>query len=147
MIEMSKSKVQENIGYWLILLSRSYRKRIQELLSEHGLFAGQDLLLMALWHRDGQSQTELAEGLQVQQATLTRMIKRVEGSGFVVRKSDGQDGRISRVFLTAAGKKLRSPIEAIWSDMEDDLFNSLTLEERLLLRRLLMQLHAEAHSE
>jgi DNA-binding MarR family transcriptional regulator len=144
---MSKPKVEENIGYWLILLSRSYRKRIQELLSEHGLFAGQDLLLMALLDRDGQTQSELAKRLQVQQATLTRMIKRVEASGLVERKSDEEDGRISRVFLTKAGMRMRRPIEAIWLAMEDDLFSSLTLEERLLLRRLLMQLHTEVQTE
>jgi DNA-binding MarR family transcriptional regulator len=146
MVEMSKSGVEENIGYWLAILSRSYRNRSQKLLSEHGLFAGQDLLLMALWDQDGQTQTELAEGLQIQQATLTRMIKRVEGSGHVIRKSDKKDGRVSRVFLTNSGKKLRSPVEAIWSEIEDELFRSLTLEERLLLRRLLMQLHSEAKS-
>lgn len=144
---MSKPKVEENIGYWLILLSRSYRKRIQALLSEHGLFVGQDLLLMALWDQDGQTQSSLAKRLQVQQATLTRMIKRIEGSGLVVRKSDEQDGRISRVFLTNSGMRMRRPIEAIWSAMEDDLFSSLTLEERLLLRRLLMQLHTEIQSD
>jgi DNA-binding MarR family transcriptional regulator len=144
---MPNINIEEKSGYWLILLSRAYRTGIQELLSEHGLFSGQDLLLMTLWQQDGQTQTELAEQLQVQQSTLTRMIKRVETSGLVIRKSDKQDRRISRIFLTDSGTNLRTPVEAIWQKIENEVFGGLTLEERLLLRRLLMQLQMEIHSK
>lgn len=144
---MASFQIDEQIGYWLILLSRVYRRRLQIMLAELDLFTGQDLLLICLWGQDGQTQSDLANKLGIQQATLTRMITRIEKTGLVVRKSDYEDARVSRVFLTNAGKKLRQAVEAIWSEIENQVFHGLTTEERLLLRRLLMQLHAETHSE
>jgi DNA-binding MarR family transcriptional regulator len=143
---MMAHNLKESVAYWLIVVSRSIRNKLQAQLSTHGLYAGQDLLLMSLWDEDGQTQAQLARRLDIQQATLTRMIKRMETTGTVRRKSDRRDRRVSRVFLTASGKQLRKPIEAIWSRIEAQAFQNLSTEERLLLRRLLMQLHFETHS-
>jgi DNA-binding MarR family transcriptional regulator len=146
-MDMERIKIEESIGHWLLLLSRTYRRRIQEQLSDLGLFAGQDLLLMYLWEQDGQTQSELASRMQIQQATLTRMITRMANTGLVTRKPDRNDGRVSRVFLTNACRKLRDPVEQIWIQIENQFFSGLTLEERLLLRRLLMQLQVELGSD
>jgi DNA-binding MarR family transcriptional regulator len=140
---MGRKLIEESIGYWLLLLSRSYRTDIQSQLANLGLYAGQDLLLMQLWDQDGQTQSELADRLQIQQATLTRMISRMASSGFVVRKPDPDDARVSRVFLTKDGASLQVTVEKIWKQLEEQSFAGLTLEERLLLRRLLMQIHTD----
>jgi DNA-binding MarR family transcriptional regulator len=139
--------IEETIGFWLLLLSRRYRTEAQSRLASLGLFAGQDLLLMQLWEQDGQTQSELADRLYIVQATLTRMISRMAKKGLVLRKPDPDDGRVSRVFVTERGSKLKAPVESIWQSMEYDTFAGLTLEERLLLRRLLMQIHAEQLSD
>jgi DNA-binding MarR family transcriptional regulator len=143
---MGRYKVEESIGYWLVLLSRNYRTNVQSHLANLGLYAGQDLLLMQLWDQDGQTQSALADRLHIQQATLTRMITRMNQAGLVERKLDHEDGRVSRVFLTREGAKLQTPVEKIWHRLEEQIFTGLTLEERLLLRRLLMQIHTELSS-
>jgi DNA-binding MarR family transcriptional regulator len=144
---MAKLKIEESIGYWLSLLSRAHRNQFQHKLSELRLYTGQDSLLMQLWTRDGQTQSELAARLQIQPATLTRMINRMAQAGLLTRKPDPDDGRVSRVYLTKAGEKLRSPLESAWQQVEEQTFSKLTLEERLLLRRLLMQIHEDLQSE
>ena len=138
--------IDESIGYWLVLLSRAHRNHVQQKLSALGLYSGQEILLMQLWTHDGQTQSELANRLHIQQATLTRMIDRMSLAGLLSRKPDPKDGRVSRVYLTKAGKSLREPVERIWRQSEDQTFSKLTLEERLLLRRLMMQIHEDLQS-
>jgi len=58
----------------------------------------------------------------------------------VERRPDPNDQRISRVYLTEKGKKLRQEaIDALLS-VEEECFKNITSEEKLLLRRLLMQI-------
>jgi DNA-binding MarR family transcriptional regulator len=144
---MGKNKIEATTGYWLTRLSRAHRYQLQQRLSVLGLYPGQELLLMQLWTRDGQTQSELAQHLGIQQATLTRMIDRMTQSGLLSRKPDPVDGRISRVHLTPASEKLRGPVEKIWQQLERQIFSKLSLEERLLLRRLLKEIHEDLISD
>ena len=60
-------------------------------------------------------------------------------NGLVERRGDPQDQRISRVYLTDQGRELQRSIEGVWDKLEQYTVATLNLEERLLLRRLLMQ--------
>ncbi len=81
-------------------------------LTELGLHPGQDALLRLLWAEDGQRQTQLADALQVEPPTVTKMLQRMEATGLVTRKGDRSDGRVSVVKLTAKGKRLQPKVEA-----------------------------------
>jgi MarR family transcriptional regulator, organic hydroperoxide resistance regulator len=139
---MSGTRIQETVGYLLARVGRAHRAGVSTRLAEVGLHVGQEMVLVYLWDQDGRSQTELAERLEVEPPTLTRMLSRMERCGFVERRRDPEDGRIFRVYLTPEGRALREPVEAGWMEVEDRAFANLTLEERLLLRRLLLQVRA-----
>jgi MarR family transcriptional regulator, organic hydroperoxide resistance regulator len=127
------------IGYLLAQVCRAHRARAQELLAVIGLHPGQEMMLLRLWPGDGMAQSQLAEEMCVQPATLTKMIDRVERSGLVLRRPDAEDQRISRVYLTDTGRAAQAPAEQAWSVLEAESMATLTLEERILLRRLLLQ--------
>jgi DNA-binding MarR family transcriptional regulator len=136
---MSGTRIQESVGYLLTRVGRAHRAGVSAYLAEFGLHVGQEMVLMHLWEQDGRSQKDLAERLEIEPPTLTRMLSRMERCGFVERRRDPEDGRIFRVYLTPEGRALREPVEAGWMEFEDRAFADLTLEERLLLRRLLLQ--------
>lgn len=138
---MSDPDINETLGYLMVQICRAHRNRAQELLSELGLYAGQEILLMHLWERDGRTQSELADLMCVQHATLTKSIDRMSQAGLIERRADAEDGRVSRVYLRPAGRELRGPVEAVWRQVEAESFAGLTTEERILLRRLLMQVN------
>jgi DNA-binding MarR family transcriptional regulator len=83
----------------------------------------------------------VAENLCVQPATVTRMLDRLVKTGLVKRSTDAGDQRVSRVYLTEKGQQLLPPIERAWQELEAISFANLTLEERLLLRRILLQVN------
>jgi len=58
---------------------------------------------------------------------------------FVVRKPDAGDQRISRVYLTKAGRAIRAKVQSVWQTMEEEP-SGFTLEERAVLRQFLVQI-------
>jgi DNA-binding MarR family transcriptional regulator len=129
------------MGALLVQICRAHRNKAQELLSRIDLYPGQEFLLANLSPHDGLTHTEVAENLCVQPATLTKMLDRLVRSGLVHRKIDPDDQRVWRIYLTEKGRQRLQPIEQAWEELERISFANLTLEERLLLRRLLMQVY------
>ena len=125
------------VGYMLAQTCKLHRQRAEVLLNEIGLHAGQEMILCALWENEGVTQTELAECLLIQPATVTNALKRLEREGFVYRREDPDDQRVSRVFVTDEGRSLKAAVEEKWSQLEEESFGDFSVEDGALLRRLL----------
>jgi len=97
-------------------------------------------VLGILWDEEGLTHTELAQRLDKTPSTITKMLQRMEKTGFVIRRPDAEDQRVSRVYLTDTGRAIKTQVQAIWETMEAETFAGFTLEERVLLRRFLIQL-------
>ena len=69
------------------------------------------------------------------------MVIRMERSGFVERRTDPDDQRVSRVYLTDSGRSLQPVVEQGWMAIEHQILADFPLEERLLLRRFLEQIY------
>jgi DNA-binding MarR family transcriptional regulator len=133
--------ITETISYLLVQVCKAHRGKAQELLTKIELHPGQEMLLLRLWPGDGLTQSELAGELCISPATMTKMLDRMAKTGLVERRTDIEDQRVSRVYLTAEGRSLREPVEGIWHELEAQTLVNLTLDERILLRRLLLQVH------
>ncbi|MBD2433387.1 MULTISPECIES: MarR family winged helix-turn-helix transcriptional regulator [Fischerella] len=136
---MSSKPMQETIGYQMVLVSRAHRHLVSTALAELGLYLGQEILLMYLWEEDGLTQSELVERMEVEPPTLTKMLNRMERCGLLKRCQCPEDARSYQVYLTEAGQALQQPVTQLWHEVEKQIVANLTLEERLLFRRLLMQ--------
>ena len=136
-----EKEITDTISYLLAQICKANRGKGQELLSDLDLHRGQEMLLIHLWPRDGLTQSELAEDLCISPATITNTLHRMAKAGLVERRSDTEDLRVSRVYLTHEGKLLQEPVEAVWQELESQILADLTLEEQILLRRLLLQVY------
>ena len=115
-------------------ICRLKHARVHTLYEALGLYRGQPRVLHALWDREGLTHTELSRLLRVQPATITKMIQRMEKAGFVERRHDVEDQRVSRVYSTAAGRAIRQDVQQVWRRLEEEAFASFSEEERALLR-------------
>lgn len=120
------------------VIGLNYR-RSQMLLDKIGIYPGQPPMLFSLLHKDGQSQKELSDKLRVKPATITVMLKRMEKVGLVERRHDADDQRVSRVYITEQGKEACEELKKVMSIIHGECFDNFTEEEKILLRRLLMQ--------
>ena len=138
---MGESTIDHTYGLLIARLAHIHRTRIDEYLSKHNLHVGQEMLLKYLWNQDGLSQKEIGEFMEIQSATVTRMVIRMERAGFVERRTDPDDQRVSRVYLTERGRSLQPVVEQGWMALEQQILADFSLEERLLLRRYLEQIY------
>lgn len=114
--------------------------RMHMLLEKLGVYPGQPPLFFALGKHEGQSQKELAKNLYIKAATITVMLNRMETGGWIERRPDGNDKRVSRVYLTEQGLKIHHEVQETLKNIELDCFSNFTTEEQILLRRLFMQM-------
>ncbi len=126
----------DGIGAELVRLSRLHRAVAGGMLDEIGLYPGQEALLFAL--RAGErSPGQLASSLKVEPATVTKMVRRLEGSGLVETDVSTVDRRSRIVRLTAAGECAAAAAEGVWERLEALTADGLTITERRNLQRLL----------
>ncbi len=92
--------------------ARSMRTVMTRSLTASGLYAGQDGVILALAASDGLPAGTLAQKLGVKAPTMTRTIGRMEAQGFVERRPDADDARLTKVYLTEAGRNSVSEIES-----------------------------------
>jgi DNA-binding MarR family transcriptional regulator len=104
-------------------------RRMHELLDELGLHSGQAFVLRALWNEDGLTQSELTERLHRSPSAITKTVQRMEKAGFAKRHTDDRDERVSRVYLTDAGREIRPAAEAVWNQLDQQLFAGFSPEE------------------
>ena len=131
----------DTISYLLAQVCKLHRQHADDLLTEIGLHVGQEMMLCALWEREGVTQTELGERLGVQPATVTNGLKRLERKGLVERIPDAGDQRISRVFPTTEGRLRKAVVEEKWDQLERTSFAGFNVPERELLHGLLSRVH------
>jgi len=92
-----------------LAMSKVYRKLLKEL----GLTYPQYLVMMVLWEQDRLSVSEIGERLFLDSATLTPLLKRLEGMGLVLRQRSRPDERHVEVTLTESGRALRQQAEKV----------------------------------
>lgn len=90
-------------------LTRAYRVSLEPL----GITYTQYLVMLVLWENDGISVGKIAQRLELDSATLTPMLKRLETAGFVTRGRNLKDERIVEIKLTAAGNELQHVIAQV----------------------------------
>lgn len=125
---------------FVFLLGKAYQRFNQEarqLLAPHGVTPAQYGLLEVLWERDEQSGAELSERLQLDSATMTGLLDRLERAELVVRRPDGTDRRINRVGLTAQGQALRVPLGHAMDEVNAAVVAQLGPAEAERLRAIL----------
>ena len=117
-----------------------HHKQIDASFEELGLYRGQPQVLMHLKHKGGCTQTELGTMRHVKAATISKVLQRMEQAGFVERRSDPEDQRVSRVYLTPAGYAICENVQKTLDAMDEETFANFSLEERVLLRRFFAQI-------
>jgi DNA-binding MarR family transcriptional regulator len=135
-----KHPLQDCIGYRILQIHRAHRNRAEAAFNELGLHTGQEWVLFQLWREDGLTQSALVNNLGVEPPTITKTIDRLEKAGLVERRTDPDDARVSRVYLTPAGCALEAPVKQVWDDLEAQTVQGLSEIEIALLRRLLDQI-------
>jgi DNA-binding MarR family transcriptional regulator len=138
---MERERLSTTIGYLLAHVCRAHHTRVRARLHELGLYRGQQFVLCALWEEEGVTHSELADHLNVHPATVSNGLKRMERAGFVERRPDPEDQRVSRVYLTDAGREIRGAVEGVWATLEEQTLKGFSAEDQATLECLLERVY------
>ena len=104
---------------------------------QFGITRAQWAVLARLDRFEGLKQSDLAEMLDLQPITLTRLLDRLCDSGLIERRADPTDRRAKRLFLTAAARPLLERLAELGEDM---MMNALAGVDRETVEQMIAQL-------
>jgi DNA-binding MarR family transcriptional regulator len=109
--------------FWLTQVIGARDRELAQGLRDYGLRVPEWRALAALYARQRCTMSELADLATIDRTTLTRTVDRMESAGWLARLADAADMRVTRLELSAAGRRM---FERIWPEVEK--LNALALE-------------------
>jgi len=82
-----------------------------------GITRAQWAVMARLEHAEGLKQSELAEILDLQPITLTRLVDRLCDNGWIERRGDDTDRRVNRLYLRKAARLLLGKLSGLRSEL------------------------------
>ncbi len=129
-----------NIGFLVHDVARLMRTMYDRRMAPLGLTRSQWWVLNHLYFHEGISQSEFAALLDIEKATVGRLLDRLEAKGWVARKADPQDKRTKRVYLTEQVQPTLQIMRDLAAVTRDEAVRSLSAAERKHLRTMLKRM-------
>jgi MarR family transcriptional regulator for hemolysin len=135
------SDSEERFSAALHNTSRSWRQAVDRRLKHLGVSqASWMTIALAAKARRPLSQSELADKLAVEPATMVAMIDRLVKAGLVKREASSSDRRVKRVVLTPAGSKIYERVKAEATALRKELLANMDPKRLLIATELLESL-------
>jgi MarR family transcriptional regulator for hemolysin len=114
---MTHGSVDMNFLFALGEVQRLMRAYADKEAARYGITRAQWAVLAKLERSEGMKQTELAEQLEMQPITLTRLIDKLCDNGWIERRGDENDRRVNRLYLKKAARPLLGKLAGLKSEI------------------------------
>ena len=145
---MNEIKKETGERVWVVL-ARAYEsmaRYVEQRVSAEGLGLSDFEVLELLLHKGPMTMSSIGEKVLLANASMTSVIDRLDGRGFVVRKNDDKDRRVRIVDLTDKGRAFVSELYPRHAQDLEAVLQVLTQRERAQLRTLLKKVGTAAQS-
>src|SRR5262249_246125 len=106
---------------------------------QFGISRAQWAVLVRIDRNEGLNQSELADMLDLQPITLTRLLDRLADNGLIERRADPHDRRANRLYLKPAAKPPLAPPADLSGDMMEAVLDGISANS---IERMLKELGA-----
>ncbi len=114
---MSPGSLEMNFLFTLAELQRLLRAYADKQAAQFGITRAQWAVLAKVERSEGMKQTELAEQMEMQPITLTRLIDKLCSNDWIERRGDESDRRVNRLYLRKAGRALLGKLSGLRSEL------------------------------
>ena len=132
--------LSSRVFFAFLVTLRLHKQLMLSTLAGQGTHPGQIFCLHVLAGHDGISQRDLADALRLSRPTVSKMLQAMQKAGAVERRPDAADQRLTRVFLTPAGRALERQLRGLVADFVNETIGDLPENDRRELARLLGEL-------
>ncbi|MEO7432218.1 MAG: MarR family transcriptional regulator [Dokdonella sp.] len=137
---MMTQATDSTFAYLMQDVTRHLRTHFDRRAVRFKLTRAQWRALKAIRRKEGLSQTELADFLDMQPIPVGRVIDRLEKTGYVERRADPGDRRRWSLYLTAKANAVVAEMEIIAKGLRDDALSNVKREDFETLVRVLAQI-------
>lgn len=126
-----------------VVLSRAaqtVKKRVEENIRSFGLNPTEFAVLELLYSKGEQPIQKIGDKVLIASSSITYVVDKLEGKGYLVRKPCNEDRRITYAVITPEGKKLMDEIFPEHSDAIHEICSGLAGEEKTYLIEKLKKL-------
>src|ERR1700726_683863 len=134
---MPRGSVDMHLLFTLGEVQRLVRAYADKQAARYGITRAQWAVLAKVERAEGPKQSELAEKMEMQPITLTRLIDRLCDNGWIERRSDDTDRRVNRLYLRKAARPLLGKLSGLRSELTATALDGISPSEA---QRLLAQL-------
>ncbi len=127
---MFREDLSRNFGFILNDVARLMRTSFDRRVKALGLTRSQWWVLNHLFRNNGATQSELAEILEIEKATLGRLLDRMEAKRWIRREEHANDRRAKRVYLTDEVEPALKAMRAAAADMRREALANLDAADR-----------------
>ncbi|MDB5861735.1 MAG: MarR family transcriptional regulator [Ramlibacter sp.] len=121
------------LGFLMHDVSRLRRSVFDEFMKPVGLTRSQWWILAHLSRHDGMIQSDLANVLDLGKAALGGLLDRLEASQLIERRSDDNDRRVKRIYLTTKGTQAIQEMRVRGHEVSERILEGLSLDARRAL--------------
>jgi len=128
-------------------ISKLFHDKMRKNSDDLGFKTGYRQVLRFLSQEDGVTQVDIARHAHFTAPTVSITLKKMEDEGLILRRTDKDDTRRTRVFITDKGRNLAFKLHEKVMDCEEILIRGLSEEETNELCRLLKKVRENILSE
>jgi len=123
--------LEESFGYLTGHAYRSINRRLKQLFESEGhpITVEQFGVMVHLWDNDGRCQHEIAEILDKDKPSISRLLSHLEKKGLLERKADDSDCRKKLIHLTDSGRMLEKASKKLALQVYNECLNGLVETE------------------
>src|ERR1700743_2478890 len=123
---MVRGSVDANFLFTLAELHRLLRAYADKEAGRFGITRAQWAVLAKVERSEGMKQTELAEQMEMQPITLTRLIDKLCDANWIERRGDESDRRVNQLYLRKAGRQLLGKLSGLKSELTAAAFGDIS---------------------
>ncbi|MCX7305474.1 MAG: MarR family transcriptional regulator [Hyphomicrobiales bacterium] len=127
----------ERLGFLIHDSARLLRKRFEAKGRAFGLSAAQWRLMVRLVKEEGVAQARLAELLEIEPISVSRLLDRMEEGGWIERRQDLTDRRVRMIFPTDKSREAFASIKSVAGEVYEAALDGLNQDERRILIKAL----------
>jgi len=133
-------KADECIFFQLAKANQAGSRFWLKKLSDLHLTAVQGMVIRFLYDNDRLTSSELGRKTDLDSATLTGVLDRLEAGGFVERRQNPEDRRSIRIYLTEKGRTTGEKVAQLMDEANREFLNGFNASEEVALRSLLTRI-------
>lgn len=141
---MKRSEAQSEFLEALTKASRRIRTAFNQRVTAHGLTYPRARALWRLAEKPDMAQAELAFELELEQATMVRLLDRMEEHGLIERRPSPTDRRVKLIALTPHGEEQATMVRSIANQMRQEVFADIDMDDLRGLTQLLQTVTGRA---